>query len=226
MTAGLLDNITWSALTGPHAHFSVGTGEARRYEKGFPGFAAFPDLVQPNFAALAPYCERGEHLYTVGWSGAVPTGWQIDFDGAIFKMLWHGAAPAGDDAIDVVPLTADHAGSAVELAKITRPGPFGPRNLNLGEYFGIFDGDRLIAMAGERLAAGTFREVSAVCTHPDHQGRGLARRLMNKVIRRQLEGGETPFLHVMRSNETARGLYARMGFREYHELTVRVVSRT
>ena len=225
MTAALLDNIAWNALTGPHARFAVGSEDARRYERGFPAFAAFSDVAQPNFAALAPHCEPREPLYTVGWSGAAPPGWSIDFDGTMFKMLWRGAAPIGDHA-DAIPLSRHHAGDAVELAKITRPGPFGPRNLDLGEYFGIFDGGRLIAMAGERLAAGAFREVSAVCTHPDHQGRGLARKLMNTLIRRQLERGETPFLHVMRSNETARGLYERMGFTAYHELTVRVVSRT
>jgi ribosomal protein S18 acetylase RimI-like enzyme len=225
----LLDNITWNALTGPHAHFSLGTDEARRYEKGFPAFAAFPDPSRPNFAAIEPYSEPGEHFYCDGWSGPAPTGWKIDFDGTMYKMVWTGAMPAADGAVeksnDAVPLTREHAAKAVELAKITKPGPFGPRNLDLGEYFGIFDGERLIAMAGERLAAGALREVSAVCTHPDHQGRGLARRLMTKIIRRQMQRGETPFLHVMRSNEGARGLYERMGFEIYRESVVRVVSR-
>ena len=87
------------------------------------------------------------------------------------------------------------------LALLTKPGPFGPRTIELGEYFGYFDdGDRLIAMAGERMAAAGLHEISGVCTHPEHQGRGLARRLMLKLIRRQLLRGETPFLHVMRAN--------------------------
>ena len=41
-------------------------------------------------------------------------------------------------------------------------------------------------MAGERMHAGTLREISGVCTHPDFQGRGLARRLMRKLVRRQM----------------------------------------
>jgi len=64
-----------------------------------------------------------------------------------------------------------------------------------------------------------------VCTHPDAQGRGLARRLMAKLIRRQMQRGETPFLHVMRDNARARALYERMGFRVYRESVVRVLSR-
>jgi len=80
-------------------------------------------------------------------------------------------------------------------------------------------------MAGERMAAPGLREISGVCTHPDHQGRGFARRLMLKLIRRQLERGETPFLHVMRANEAAHRLYLRMGFRDYRETVVRVLAR-
>jgi predicted GNAT family acetyltransferase len=74
------------------------------------------------------------------------------------------------------------------------------------------------------MCAGTLREISGVCTHPGAQGRGLARRLMHKLIRRQMLRGETSFLHVMRDNHGARGLYARMGFRDYKESVVRVVS--
>jgi predicted GNAT family acetyltransferase len=80
-------------------------------------------------------------------------------------------------------------------------------------------------MAGERMHAGTLRELSGVCTHPDFQGRGLARRLMSVLIRRELQRHETPFLHVMRDNIGARRLYERMGFRPYRESVVRVVSR-
>jgi predicted GNAT family acetyltransferase len=79
-------------------------------------------------------------------------------------------------------------------------------------------------MAGERMHAAALREISGVCTHPDAQGRGLARRLMMKLIARQLERGETPFLHVMRDNATARGLYERMGFRQYREVAVRIIA--
>ncbi|MEP7296280.1 MAG: GNAT family N-acetyltransferase [Burkholderiales bacterium] len=97
--------------------------------------------------------------------------------------------------------------------------------MELGEYFGCFDGERLIVMAGERAQAGSLREISGVCTHPEAQGRGLARRLMLKLVRREMLRGETPFLHVMRDNAGARRLYARMVFRDHAETVVRVDSR-
>jgi predicted GNAT family acetyltransferase len=112
------------------------------------------------------------------------------------------------------------------LALLTRPGPFGPRTIELGDYFGIFDAGRLVAMAGERMAAAGLREVSGVCTHPDFQGRGLARRLMLKLVGRQLARGETPFLHAMSANQRAHDLYLGMGFRDWCETVVRVVVPT
>jgi GNAT superfamily N-acetyltransferase len=221
----LLDNITWHTLAGAHARYAAGIGNARRYARGFSPILGFADAGRPDFAALAPFCDPGEHFYCDGWTGAVPTGWRLDAESTMFKMVWHGEPPAVDEAPDAIALGAQHATQAIELAALTRPGPFGPRTIELGEYFGVFDGQRLIAMAGERMFAGTLREISGVCTHPDFQGRGLARRLMQKLVRRQIARAETPFLHVMRDNESARRLYERIGFGNYRETVVRVVSR-
>ena len=221
----LLDNIAWHTLVGPHSRFATGAGEARRYARGFSPIAAFVDVAQPNFEALRPYVERDEPFYCDGWSGPVPDGWRVEAESTMFKMIWDGEVPQADAAPDAVRLGPEHATQALDLAKLTRPGPFGPRTIELGDYFGYFEGATLVAMAGERMHAGTLREISGVCAHPAHQGRGLARRLMSKLLRRQLERRETPFLHVMRDNVTARALYARLGFRDYRESPVRVVAR-
>jgi ribosomal protein S18 acetylase RimI-like enzyme len=221
----LLDNIAWHTLTGPHAKFASGAGAVRRYARGFSPIVGFADQQRPDFAALATLCEPDEPFYCDGWAGAAPPEWEIGVDTTMFKMVWKGDAPQGDEAVDAVPLGDAHRAQAVALAALTRPGPFGPRTIELGEYFGIVEDGRLIAMAGERMCAGPLREISGVCTHPEHQGRGLARRLMRKLIRRQTMRGETPFLHVMRDNEGARALYERMGFWNYRESVVRLVTR-
>jgi len=222
----LLDNITWHTLSGPHAKYATGTDDARRYAQGFSPIVGFADAEHPDFAALARYCEPGEHFYCDGWSGAAPAGWHVDAESTMFKMLWDAAIPTTDEAPEAVMLGPEHASQAFELATLTRPGPFGPKTIELGEYFGCFEDQRLVAMAGERMYAGTLREISGVCTHPGFQGRGLARRLMAKLIRRQMLRNETPFLHVMRDNSSAHRLYERMGFRVYRETVVRVVSRS
>lgn len=220
----LLDNIVWHSLSGPHSRFAAGSGRALRYARGFSPIVGFEDNDDPDFAALAPFCEAGERFYTDGWSGPAPAGWRIEVESTMRKMVWAGAPPEEDAAPGAVLLSPVHAQRALDLALLTRPGPFGLRTPELGEYFGVFEGERLLAMAGERMTAGPWREVSGVCTDPGAQGRGLARALVLKLVRRQLARGEKPFLHVMSDNARAIGLYERMGFRTYRESVVRVVA--
>ena len=224
--SALLDRIFWHTLTGPHARFAAGAGGARRYARGFSPILAFADVRQPDFVALAPYCEEGEHFYCEGWSGVAPGGWRIDAESTMYRMVWNAAPPAADGAPAAIALGLAHAHQAVQLAALCRPGPFGPRTIELGDYFGYFDGEQLVAMAGERMHVAGLREISGVCVHPDFQGRGLARQLMTKLVHRQMARGETPFLHVMRANEAAHLLYLRMGFVDYLESVVRVVTPT
>jgi GNAT superfamily N-acetyltransferase len=221
-----LDNVAWHTLAGPHASFAAGAGNVRRYARGFSPIAAFADPARPDFGALARYVDAGEHFYCEGFDDAVPGGWRIEAESTMFKMYWDADIPVVDEAPGVVRLGPEHAAQALELARMTRPGPFGPRTLEMGEFFGCFAGGRLVAMAGERTTAGPYREISGVCTHPDHQGRGYAKRLMQKVILRQLARGEMPFLHVMSANQAAHDFYLRMGFRDYCETVVRVVTPT
>lgn len=220
-----LDNIFWNCLSGPQAHFAQGIGMARRYAKGFSPILGFAQAEQPDFAALAPYCDSGEQFYCSGWSGEMPDGWRLQAETTMYRMVWDGKMP--DEVQDFFPraLDASHAQQAMALAVLTNPGPFGLRTLELGDYLGCFEGERLIAMAGERTNAEPYREVSGVCTHPEFQGRGLARRLMHTLIRRQLMRNEIPFLHVMCHNTSAHELYLRMGFRDYCKTPVRVIER-
>jgi GNAT superfamily N-acetyltransferase len=221
----LLDNIMWNCLSGPHAKFATGEGGVRRYAPGFSPIAGFEDPHHPDFDTLAKYCEPGDCFYTDIWDGPAPAGWRIDRDARMWKMVWHAPMPVEDAAPDAIPLRPEHAGDAVELAKLTNPGPFGIRTPELGDYFGYFDGGRLIAMAGERLCAGELHEVSGICTHPDFQGRGLAKKLTLKLVRRQMQRGQTSFLHVISTNTVARALYEKMGYRNHRETTVRVIAR-
>ncbi len=224
----LLDNIVWHTLSGPHARFASGADEVRRYARGFSPIIGFADPARPRLDALREFCADDEHFYCDGWGGPAPAGWCIDAESAMYKMIWEAEIPAPVDhlaeGLRCASLNAADATQALALATLTKPGPFGSRTIELGEYIGFFDGERLVAMAGERMHAGRLREISGVCTHPDFQGRGLARQLMQTLIRHQMQRGETPFLHVMRENGNAHKLYQRMGFADYKEAVVRVIS--
>jgi GNAT superfamily N-acetyltransferase len=221
----LLDNITWFTLTGPHACYASGAKDARRYATGFSPIIGFADPLHPDFDTLADYCQVDERLYCPKWKGETPAGWCIHIEKVLFRMVWDEAMPAADEFPDAIRLGPQHAAEALELALLTNPGPFGPRTIELGEYYGWFEDGRLAAMAGERMHAGTLREISGICTHPEFRGRGLARRLTLKLIHRAMRRGETPFLHVLGNNPDARRLYRKMGFRDYRETTARIISR-
>ncbi|WP_343728565.1 GNAT family N-acetyltransferase [Duganella sp.] len=218
----VLDHIFWQALNGAHRQWSDGTERARRYTQGFSPIIAFADPAQADFDALAPWCASGEHFYCDSWTGAAPAGWRIDAESTMFRMVWDGALPAADPAPDAVPLAAAHAAQALTLASLCKPGPFGIRTIELGDYFGYVEQGQLVAMAGERLRAPGLCEISGVCVHPAHQGRGLARKLIGKLLLRHAARSERSFLHVMRNNP-AHQLYLAMGFKDYLESTVRVV---
>lgn len=59
---------------------------------------------------------------------------------------------------------------------------------------------------------GGHQEISAVCTHPDHVGRGYARRLVALVTNDIIDRGQLAFLHFSHANLPAKALYERIGY--------------
>jgi len=220
----LLENIVWHTLCGPHAQYAIGTEKVRRYAQGFTPFVGFADLGHPDLAALTAYVRPGEQLYCDGWGGPIPQDWHLASESTMCKMTWEAPLPVGDNVVEAVLLDIRHASAALALATLTSPGPFSLRTIELGDYLGVFQAGRLVAMAGARLCAGRYREISGVCTHPDFRGRGLARSLILKLIQRHMCCGERTFLRVLRDNDEAYRFYLRMGFRDYRQSVARIFS--
>jgi ribosomal protein S18 acetylase RimI-like enzyme len=223
------DNVFWTCMAGAQAAIAVGTDRVRRFRPGFSPIAAFVDpqaRTVADFSTLASLVGTGERFFVPQWSGPLPAGWTMHLDTTMLAMVWDGrAAPAVDPALGARPLTSADVPRMQDLAARTRPGPFGPRTIEFGGYHGVFDDDRLMAMAGRRLFDGVRREVSGICTEPAYQGRGLARRLSELIVSRIIEHGELPFLHVASANARAIGLYERLGFVRAREVAVRILSR-
>ncbi len=220
-----LDNILWNCLAGPHARYALGTGAVRRYADGFSPIVGFADPTQPDFEALAHCAAIGEAFYCDRWVGPCPRGWSILSQALMCKMVHAGPVPPCTSSYQPVALTDADVPAALALTALTKPGPFGPRTIELGAYFGCFVDGALVAMAGERLQYGAWQEISGVCTAPAHQGRGYAALLVTHLLQRQAARNQRPFLHVMSANTRGRALYARLGFTHYMETTVRVVDR-
>jgi predicted GNAT family acetyltransferase len=113
----------------------------------------------------------------------------------------------------------------LELVRLTEPGPFLQRTIELGKYIGTRRDGELVAMAGERLHFDGWTEISAVCTAPTHRGRGLASRLVSTLVADIQQRSERVFLHVLTSNADAIRLYEELGFRARRTRTISVLMR-
>lgn len=126
---------------------------------------------------------------------------------------------------DFADLTDDDAAEMVALATLTVPGPFHARTNRLGGFIGIRHAGQLVAMTGQRMRPGNFTELSGVCTHPDHRGRGYAGFLMRVVANRMLAHGEIPFLQTYACNTGAVALYESLGFLAHQIVTLTTLQR-
>lgn len=96
----------------------------------------------------------------------------------------------------------------------------------MGRYFGIYDGAKLAAIAGERMRFEGYTELSAICTDPAYTGRGYAQRLVAMLTNDILDSGVLPFLHVSHQNARAKSLYEHMGYRFRADIPLLAVQRS
>lgn len=208
-----LDNPVWHALRGPHARFAVQRGLALHYQREVAVFSAFDASSAQAYADLAVDLPAGVEARLVRREvDPLPAGW-VEVDQ--IRLLQMMVVRDDIDTIEgpeVVPLGAAQADAAAALIDLTRPGPFGPRTLEMGRFIGVFEDGELLAMAGERMHLPGYIEMSAICTHPQARGRRLAEYLMRRVMHAAFARGERPFLHVLPDNEPAIALYRRLGF--------------
>jgi predicted GNAT family acetyltransferase len=129
------------------------------------------------------------------------------------------------NGIDIVTLGVDNVPAMIELTTLTKPGPFSARTHELGTFLGVRVDGQLVAMAGERMKPARYTEITAVCVHPSHRGRGYGQILLAAVSRQIVSRGEIPFLHVFTNNHSAIALYRRQGMEIRRRLHVTVLKR-
>jgi ribosomal protein S18 acetylase RimI-like enzyme len=209
----MLDHCIWNALSTRHVSFAEGDESAKRYPPAVTALAAIRDFSSESFESLARVMALEDTaIFFLDSLPVLPVGWRVVRDVPLAQMVWSGSVDAQDEN-GIERLSIADVDEMLALTELTKPGPFGKRTPELGTYLGIRDGGRLVAMAGERLRLPGFTEVSAVCTHPEYQGRGFARMLISAVVRRIAERGETPFLHVAQVNARAIRVYEELGFK-------------
>ncbi|HWE51538.1 MAG TPA: GNAT family N-acetyltransferase [Bryobacteraceae bacterium] len=221
----MLDHLPWHALRTEHARFACQAGSACRYPGEVAPFAATADYGVRAMQELALLLAPGEIVYLMGDAPAKVRG---VIYGDVFPCLqmvlpeFVDSGPAHDSGIEL--LTQADAADMVELTRVAFPGFFRLRTCEMGVYYGIRAGGELIAMAGERMALPGYREVSGVCTHPAHRGKGYAVELIEHLLRVHARADLRSFLHVSQANTTAIPIYRRLGFAIRREVLLYPVS--
>src|SRR6185436_389404 len=210
----LLDNPVFNALISGDSHLGFGTEDVKFFEKEVSPFAGFRDEYKSGFDDLYQLLPGGRNvLYATRKKITAPRGWKIITVIEGTQFILDSKKTIGNRFIEPVPLESRHVDEMVRLAALTKPGPFDNRTIEFGNYFGIFENERLVAMTGQRLHVSGFTEVSAVCTHPQYLGKGYAGILLEHQLDLIISNGQHPFLHVRSDNDRAISLYERIGFK-------------
>ncbi len=212
-----LANVIWQALTTRQTHFAESCNGARRFIREVTALCAFPEPNDEGYNALANLTEpQGTASVFLNEPYQPRSGWEYVVGAPLLQMICengHADSIPAHTSANILELGGKDSPDMLELTALTKPGPFRTRTHELGNYVGIRDGGKLVAMAGERLKVPGYTEVSAVCTHPDHLGKGYAGAVMSEVMCGIRARGETPFLHVRSDNARAIAVYERLGFR-------------
>jgi len=218
-----LDRPVWSALNSRQAPLALGDARALRFDPDYALFAAAADDSPESTEALGRLnvSPNGMGLVEAG-DMPLPPAAVVRASAACVQMV-AASLNGGGKAVAFEPLGEAEAAEMLALATLTVPGPFFEKTHRLGDFIGVKQDGRLVAMAGERMKPDGFTEVSGVCTHPDHRGRGYAGALMRVVTARILERGEQAFLHAYAANTATIALYETLGFRVRTPITYTVL---
>ena len=211
MDDGELDNPFWSSLHGRHRHLAQVAGGVARFPAAYAPFLGVANAGVDAADALASLVAPEESVYLLGVAPSAPDGWRLEAFADLAQMTCTTSIDVIDGP-DVIELTDVHRADVLALTALVYPHYFRPRTMELGRYFGVYQDGRLAAMIGERLGTDAYQEMSAICTHPDFNGRGYARRLTALLTNDVLARGRTPFLHVSHANSRAKQLYEQLGY--------------
>lgn len=207
----ILDNVAWNSLTTAHRHLGKIGEKGAVYNPQISVIGAIKENTLEAYAELETLVTPGLPVAIIGFK--IPselTGWMTLQAAETYQMV--STEPIKYEAVEYEVLSKKDVPEMMKLAEITKPGPFSPGTIEMGRYIGIRKEGVLIAMGGERMKPEGYIEISGICTHPEHTGKGYGTAITGILTNAILEQEETSFLHVFTQNTRAIKLYEKLGY--------------
>jgi ribosomal protein S18 acetylase RimI-like enzyme len=223
----ILDNPIYNSLISKHHIFATGNQDVLFYQRNMASFAGFKSFNEESFDWLYQnHPDDGVFILFTLNDIEIPKPWQLVANVDMCQLVFEGSQMIEIKyRQDIQNLGDEHISEMKVLVELTKPGPFINRTIDFGNYIGVFDGCKIASMNGQRFSPYPYREVSAVCTHPDSLGNGYAYELLVKQVNIILKQEEIPFLHVRADNEGAIKLYEKVGFKIRTKMQACVIAK-
>jgi ribosomal protein S18 acetylase RimI-like enzyme len=214
-----LNNPVWYALTETQSRLSVPFDNLRFYQSDYCTFGAIYDVNEP-YSGFQVYALQTENFYVVGYKPLLPDGFELIQEVICDQMVFErNPSNVLINEKEIFKLDNSHQKQLINLVNLVQPGYFRERTPEMGAFYGIFEGDQLVAAAGIRIQLNEYAEISSVVTHPNFLRKNYALMLTMHCTDKILKTGKTPFLHVLETNNGAIALYKKAGF-EYRRKMV------
>ncbi len=224
--AHILDNPAWNALVSGNKHLSKGNEQIKYFSEDVSPFVGLLEAGPYEFDFLYHVIPTERKLAIISFKEMkIPNQWTVLDHIKALQMVHKHPAPPATATAQIIPLQEKHVPQMIALTQMTHPGPFFKRTIDFGNYEGIFNNNKLIAMAGQRLHADPYTEISAVCTHPDFTGKGYAASIIISQIHKIKAASSIPYLHVKDDNDKAIHLYKTLGFEAREQMDIYMIQK-
>lgn len=205
-----LDNPVWHSLSESHKPHTITYDETQFYDPEYCPFGGALDTKNSS-NAIAQYSTLSANFFIVGEKPEIPVTVKIKNELVCLQMIIRKSIDI-PNTDTIIKLEESHRKDLLGLVKIVYPEYFKAKTATLGNYYGIYKNNQLVAVTGERMQMNDYTEVSAVITHPDYLGKGYAKQLVAHTANVILNQNKIAFLHVYEKNFGAIKLYEKLGF--------------
>jgi GNAT superfamily N-acetyltransferase len=206
-----LDNPVYHSLLETHSKFAINYVGVKFYRPDYCPFGGFINS-NTNMASIDAYSELISNFYVVGKKPLYSSTLKLQKDLICNQMVLEKPIKIVSNENIVTLQTRKQKEDLFNLVNLVQPGYFKRNTSELGNYFGIYKNEKLIAVTGERMKMEKYTEISAVVTHPEHIGKGYAKQLTAYTANKIFSENKIPYLHVAETNIGAIALYEKLGF--------------